>query len=140
MVSMIGLLHAACGRNEPKRKCHGPPTQAELHAPVGSSPAARAVLAVAAGRAALEALLGLALGARDLLAGRLVDDLHGEAHLAAVVEAQQLDEDLLALLDDLVHGLAAGPASSCEMCTRPSLAPKKFTKAPNSMILTTLPL
>ena len=33
-------------------------------------------------------LLRLALGAGDLLARRLVDDLHGEAHLAAVVEAQ----------------------------------------------------
>ena len=71
--------------------------------------AATAVAPLAPGRTALgQHLLGLALGARDLLTGDLVDDLHGEAHLAAVVEAQELDVDLLALLDHLAHRL--GPA------------------------------
>ena len=63
-----------------------------------------AALAVAPGRARGAELglgLGLAFGARDLLAGRLVDDLHGQPRLAAVIEAQKLDVDLLALLDDL---------------------------------------
>src|SRR4051794_30159213 len=44
--------------------------------------------------------------ARDLLAGGLVDHLHGEAHLAALVEAHQLDEHLVAFLhhvSGLVH-------------------------------------
>src|SRR5690606_22463415 len=43
--------------------------------------------------------------ADDLLAGGLVDDLHRQAHLAALVEAHQLDPDLVAFLDD-VGGLA----------------------------------
>src|SRR5262245_58935600 len=68
--------------------------------------APRPVTMVAAGWAlAVVLLLRLALGSGDLLAGRLVDDLHGEAHLATVVEAQQLDPHLLALLDDHLHGL-----------------------------------
>src|SRR5262245_2168574 len=68
--------------------------------------AASAIAAVAARRAALQRrLFGLALGARDLLAGGLVHDLHGQAHLAAVVEAEQLDEDLLSLLHHLADGL-----------------------------------
>src|SRR5262249_49099860 len=37
----------------------------------------------------------------QILAGRLVDDLHGEAHLAALVEAEKLDLDLVAFLDDV---------------------------------------
>src|SRR5262245_46188605 len=69
--------------------------------------AATAIATVAARRTALQRRLlrRLALGARDLLAGGLVDDLHGQAHLAAVVEAEQLDEDLLALLHHLAHRL-----------------------------------
>ena len=39
--------------------------------------------------AALELLLGLAFGARYFGARRLIHDLHGEAHLAAVIEAQE---------------------------------------------------
>ena len=39
--------------------------------------------------------------AGDFLAGRLVDDLHRQADLAALVEAQELDPDLVAFLDDV---------------------------------------
>ena len=49
-------------------------------------------------------LLGL-----EVLAGLLVDDLHRQADLAALVEAEQLDLDLVAFLDDvggLVDALA----------------------------------
>ena len=77
-------------------------------AALASAASTGTVLAIATGRTTLEALLGFALGARDLLAGRLVDDLHGEPHLAAVVEAEQLDEHFLALLDDIIY--AFGPA------------------------------
>ena len=35
-------------------------------------------------------------------AGFLVNDLHGEANLAAVVKAEQLDPDLVVLLDDVL--------------------------------------
>src|SRR5215510_10569290 len=34
-------------------------------------------------------------------ASRLVDDFHGEAHLAALVEAEKLHFDLVAFLDDV---------------------------------------
>src|SRR6185312_15478085 len=37
--------------------------------------------------------------AGDLLARLLVDDLHRQAHLATLVEAHELDEDLVAFLD-----------------------------------------
>src|SRR5262245_44480573 len=68
-----------------------------------------AVAALPARRAstAIEALLGLALGARDLLARRLIDDFHGQAHLATIIEAQQLDIDLLPLFHDLAHRLGS---------------------------------
>src|SRR6185369_286426 len=49
--------------------------------------------------------LGLLLGF-EILAGVLVDNLHGQASLAALVEAQELDLDLVAFLDhvgDLLH-------------------------------------
>src|SRR4051812_29001586 len=46
----------------------------------------------------------LAFGARNLLAGRLIDDLHRQTRLAAFVKAQELDVDLLAFLDDLADG------------------------------------
>src|SRR5262245_23149554 len=66
---------------------------------------ARAVAVVAARWTALEALLGFSLRPGNLLARLLVDDLHGETHFAAVIEAQQLDPDLLALLDNVLHAL-----------------------------------
>src|SRR6516164_5423129 len=44
--------------------------------------------------------LALLLGF-EILAGRLVDRLHREPCLAAVVEAQKLDLDLVAFLDDI---------------------------------------
>src|SRR5262245_8154280 len=47
-------------------------------------------------------------GPRDLLAGLLVNDLHRQPDLAAVVAAEQLHPDLVAFLDHLVDGL--GPA------------------------------
>ena len=43
--------------------------------------------------------------ADDFLAALLVDDLHRQANLAALVEAHQLDVDLVAFLDD-IGGLA----------------------------------
>ena len=71
------------------------------------SPITFAALAPRRTPAALEAVLGLALRARDLLAGRLIDDFHGEAYLAAIIEAQQLNVDFLPLFHDLAHGLGA---------------------------------
>src|SRR5262245_57786211 len=66
--------------------------------PLAPPLAAAAIATIASRRAVpLGGFLGLAIGARDLLAGGLVDDLHREANLAAVVEAEQLDVDLLAL-------------------------------------------
>src|SRR5262245_44735429 len=77
----------------------------------GSTPfaASGSILAVAArGELAAQLLFRIAFLARDFLARCLVDDLHRQPHLAALVEAQQLDIDLVALLDDLAHRL--GPA------------------------------
>ena len=48
------------------------------------------------------ALLGL-----EVLAGHLIDDLHREAGLAAIVEAEQLDLHLVAFLDDVLDVLHA---------------------------------
>src|SRR5438067_609224 len=61
-----------------------------------------ALLRGAGARGLAGALLGLLLRL-EILAGLLVDDLHREAHLAAVVEPEQLDLDLVALLDDVGH-------------------------------------
>src|SRR5581483_4047582 len=58
---------------------------------------------LAAGGLALLLAFGLLLGL-EVLAGGLVDHLHRQPHLAAVVEAEQLDLDLVAFLDD-VRGL-----------------------------------
>src|SRR6516225_5579955 len=58
----------------------------------------------ARGLALLVAALLLGLGLLlcfQILAGRLVDDLHGEAHLAALVKAEKLHLDLVAFLDDV---------------------------------------
>src|SRR5262245_63025842 len=45
-------------------------------------------------------LLGLGLLLRfQVLAGRLVHDFHGKAHFASLIEAEQLDLDLVAFLD-----------------------------------------
>lgn len=38
---------------------------------------------------------------RGFLAGLLIHNLHGQTHLAAVIEAQQLDPDLLAFFQDI---------------------------------------
>src|SRR6185436_21061449 len=51
--------------------------------------------------------LGLLLGL-EVLAGRLIDDLHRQPDLAALVEAQELDLHLVAFLDDgggLMHAV-----------------------------------
>src|ERR1700704_7192467 len=45
--------------------------------------------------------LGRLLLGLEVLAGRLVDYLHRQPRLAAVVEAEQLDLDLVAFLDDV---------------------------------------
>src|SRR5262249_5058223 len=113
LVLGIRRKNPRCCRRKTKGPARGPfsiiCTLAEGEAPAGSTPLAapRPVLAVAPRRtlAAELLLLRLAFLARDLLAGRLVDDLHRQAHLAAIVEAQQLDVDLLAFLDDLAHRL-----------------------------------
>src|SRR5690606_14895451 len=39
--------------------------------------------------------------ADDFLAGRLIDNLHGQANLAALIKAHQLNEHLIAFLDDI---------------------------------------
>src|ERR1700704_1227150 len=70
-----------------KGRCMAAPLMSMRALPQPATPASvplapsRPVAVVAAGRAALEFLLGLTLGARDLLARRLVDDLHGQTHL-----------------------------------------------------------
>src|SRR5262245_48935785 len=112
-----------------------PPSRAKLpsrislrvaaRCPVGGKPAAKQALAAFAptlaaittlaprrASTAIEAFLGLAFRARDLLARRLIDHLHGKPHLAAIIEAQELDVDLLALLHDLAYGF--GP-TVCEL-------------------------
>src|ERR1700761_6232400 len=63
--------------------------------------------ALLARRLAVVLVLRLLLGL-EVLAGLLVDDLHREPHLAALVEAEQLDLDLVAFLDD-VAGLLHAP-------------------------------
>src|SRR6266851_929576 len=45
--------------------------------------------------------LGRLLLGLEVLAGRLVDHLHRQPRLAAIVEAEQLDLDLVAFLDDV---------------------------------------
>src|SRR5262245_28934689 len=71
--------------------------------------ATAALATVAPGRTALgRDLLGLAFRARDLLACRLVHNLHRQPDLAAVVETEELDIDLLTLLHDLADRL--GPS------------------------------
>src|SRR5262245_41689415 len=92
-----GRYGSGLSRVEFDKRARGSPALAAAWAVVA--------VAVAARRTALEALLGLALGARDLLPRGLIDYLHGKAHLAAVVEAEQLDEHLLALLDDVLDAL-----------------------------------
>src|SRR5262245_51194984 len=73
-----------------------------LAPPLAVLAAAAALAPVSTGWAALGHLLRrLTLGAGDLLAGGLIDDLHGKAPLAAVVEAQELAVGLLALLPQL---------------------------------------
>src|SRR3546814_5255063 len=62
---------------------------------LGSSPAP----SLACDRRLLGALL------LQVLAGLLVDDLHGQLHLAAVVEAEDLDLHGIALLDHLADAL-----------------------------------
>src|SRR5467141_4241881 len=52
--------------------------------------------------------LGLLLSLK-ILAGDLIDGLHRQPRLAAIVEAEQLDLDLVAFLDDvggLLHAVA----------------------------------
>ena len=80
--------------------------------------------------------LGLLLGL-EVLAGLLVDHLHRQPHLAALVEAQSLTLTLSpSLTTSVIFWTRRG--ASWLMCTRPS-APKKFTKAPKSITLTTVP-
>ena len=55
--------------------------------------------------------------AGEFLAGRLVDDLHRQADLAALVEAHQLDPDLVAFLDD-VGGLVRRGRRRAARCGR----------------------
>src|SRR5437667_6193019 len=59
-----------------------------------------------AGRLAL--WRGVGLVRLEVLAGGLVDRLHRQPRLAAVVEAEQLDLDLVAFLDDVGGLLHAG--------------------------------
>ena len=55
----------------------------------------------------LVAAFGLLLGF-EVLAGLLIDDLHRQPHLAAIVEAEQLDLHLVAFLDDVGWSSARG--------------------------------
>jgi hypothetical protein len=66
--------------------------------------AARTAIAIAAFAAARWAGIDfgrLAFGARDLEARRLVDDLHRQAGLAAIIEAEQFHLDVLAFLEQV---------------------------------------
>ena len=75
----------------------------------------------------------------EVFAGGLIDLLHRQAHLAAIVEAQQLDLHGLAFLDHVATAWRRAATPVRETWTRPSLGPKKFTKAPKSITLTILP-
>src|SRR5581483_10522999 len=63
-----------------------------------------ALLRSAAGSGRFTALggLGLLLGF-EILAGLLIDNLHRQPHLAALVEAEELDLHLVALLDHIAR-------------------------------------
>ena len=88
----------------------------------------------------------LRLGCRGLwllaqiFAGLLVDLLHRQAHLSAIVETQKLRPSPHRLPSPHRSPFRRGAAQVREMCTRPSFGPKKFTKAPKSITLTTLPV
>ena len=78
-------------------------------------------------------------GVGQLFAGLLVDEAHRQADLAALVDLEELD----------LHFLAFGQTSRTfstrsflisETWTSPSLPPMKFTNAPKSTMLTTLPV
>src|SRR5437870_4779205 len=58
---------------------------------------------------------GLGPGFLKVLAGGLVDRLHRQPGLAAVVEAEQLDLDLVAFLDDVGGLLHAGRSQLADM-------------------------
>ncbi len=75
----------------------------------------------------------------QVFAGLLIDALHRQLDLAAIIEAQDLDLDLVADLDD-VCTLPTRCGASSLIWTRPSRAPRKLTKAPKSTVFTTLPL
>src|SRR5262245_27235207 len=62
--------------------------------------------AAMAGRLRVGSAGGFGL-AGDVLAGRLVDRLHAELHLAAIVHADDLDLHEIADLDDISDGLHA---------------------------------
>ncbi len=84
------------------------------------------------------AVLSLLLFGNDFLTGGLIDNLHGEANLAALIEAHQLDPDLVAFLDD-VRGLGNALGSQLRDMNEAVAAPKKLTKAPKSAVFTTVP-
>ena len=75
----------------------------------------------------------------EILAGLLVDLAHAQLDLAAVVEAEHFDLDLSPSLTTSAT-LPTRCGASSLICTSPSRDPRKFTKAPKSTTLTTLPL
>ena len=75
----------------------------------------------------------------DVGAGLLIDRLHAELHLAAIVHAEHLHLDLLADGDDVADLATTRWGANSLIWTRPSRLPRKFTKAPKSMTFTTLP-
>ncbi len=78
-------------------------------------------------------------GVFEFLAGFLIDQAHRQANLAARIDLEHLDLDRLAFGND-VAGRSTRSFFISETWTRPSLPPMKFTKAPKSTMLTTLPL
>ena len=59
---------------------------------------------ITARRAALEDFFRLAFCARDFRSRRLIDDLHRQAGLTAIIKAQELDVNILAFFDDFTDG------------------------------------
>src|SRR6516225_6038046 len=117
MVACAAGREAATGANGAK---HVIPTREDAGASRKTQAAGRCPAAVSrsiaisppgrrlfpARRLALLLRLGLLLGF-EVLAGLLIDHLHRQPHLAALVEAQKLHLDLVALVDHVVHLLDA---------------------------------
>jgi hypothetical protein len=101
--------------------------------------AAAAITAIAT-RATITTLARLArrAGIFQLFAGLLIDDAHRQANLAARIDLEDLDLDCLAFAQ-ASETFSTRSFLISETWTRPSLPPMKFTNAPKSTRLTTLP-